>query len=203
MKIQTKDKIRTITTVAIMSAVATVLMVLEFSVPLVPVFLKFDFANLPALLVSFAIGPWAGVAVEFIRNLLHLPFSHTFFAGELANFIMSSAFILSAGLIYRCLKTRKGAIIASVSGAVASAIISLPVNYYVSYPVYFKVFAPEEVILDMYKAILPSVHTLWEALLIFNLPFTFVKGIICALITFFIYKPLSPILKGKKKGKTE
>ncbi|MBR2370482.1 MAG: ECF transporter S component [Clostridia bacterium] len=196
MKTKTQANVRKLTTVAIMSAIASVLMIFEFSVPLVPVFLKFDFANLPALLVSFSIGPLAGVTVELIRNAIHLPFSHTAFAGELANFIISAVFVATAGTVYKLVKNRKGAIIGSVSGALASALICLPVNYYISYPVFAKVFAPMDVIMGMYQAILPSVDSLWEALLIFNLPFTFVKGMICVIITFFIYKPLSPILKG-------
>ena len=39
---------------------------------------------------------------------------------------------------------------------------------------------------------------LFQALLVFNLPYTFCKGLVIALITFVIYKRLSPILKGKK-----
>ena len=80
-----------------------------------------------------------------------------------------------------------------------SSLISLPVNYFISYPVFAKVFAPMDLIMGMYQAILPTVDSLWEALIIFNLPFTFVKGIVCVIITFFIYKPLSPILKGVSK----
>jgi riboflavin transporter FmnP len=46
--------------------------------------------------------------------------------------------------------------------------------------------------------ILPSVDSIEASLLIFNVPFTFVKGMIDVLITLLIYKPLSPILKGKR-----
>ena len=202
MKTNTHDKIRKLAIIGVMSAIASVLMVLEFSIPIVPVFLKFDFANLPALLVAFAQGPLSGVMVELIRNVIHLPFSHTACAGELANFLMSAVLVATAGTVYRFVKSRRGAIIGSLAGALASALVSLPVNYFVSYPVFAKVFAPMDVIMSMYQAILPGVETLWEALLIFNMPFTFVKGMVCAIITFFIYKPLSPILKGtRKKGK--
>ena len=54
---------RPMAVVAIMSALSIVLMMLEFSVPIVPSFLKLDVSDFPALLTSFSIGPWAGVAV--------------------------------------------------------------------------------------------------------------------------------------------
>jgi riboflavin transporter FmnP len=53
-----------------------------------------------------------------------------------------------------------------------------------------------EAIIGMYQAINPKVQNLWQALIWFNCPFTFVKGLISVVITFIIYKPLSPFLKG-------
>ena len=181
-----------------MSAVAAVLMFLEFSVPLVPSFLKFDFSDLPAVITSFAIGPvWGGI-VELIKNLIHLPFTHTSGVGELANFIIGALLVFPAGLVYKLNKTRKGAVIGSVSGALTAAAVSIPVNYFITYP-FYENFMPMEAIIGAYSAILPAANTLIKALLIFNVPFTFVKGMICVIITFFIYKPLSSVIKGKNK----
>ena len=185
--------------VAIMSALSIVLMMLEFSVPVVPSFLKFDISDFPALLTSFAVSPLAGVAVCFLKNLLHLFFTTTSGVGELANFIISSAFVFPAGLLYKRLHTKTGAVLGSLIGAVSAAVICVPVNYFITYPFYAKVMIPMDVIIGLYQAILPFVDGLLEALLIFNLPFTFVKGTFCILLTFLVYKPLSPILKGKAK----
>ena len=185
--------------VAIMSALSIVLMVFEFSVPLVPNFLKFDISDFPALLTAFAISPLAGVSVCLLKNLLHLFFTTTMGVGELANFIISAAFVFFAGLIYSYKHTKSGAMIGSVVGAAAAAVVCVPVNYFITYPFYAKVMIPMDTIIGLYQAILPSVDGLLEALLIFNLPFTFVKGLICVLLTFLVYKPLSPILKGKTK----
>ena len=183
--------------VAIMSALSIVLMILEFSVPLVPSFLKFDISDFPALLTSFSISPLAGVAVCLLKNVLHLFFTTTGGVGELANFIISSAFVFPAGLLYKRFHTKSGAVLGSLLGAVAAALMSFPVNYFITYPFYAKVMIPMDTIIGLYSAILPSVDNLIEALLIFNLPFTFVKGSVCILLTFLVYKPLSPILKGK------
>ena len=69
------------------------------------------------------------------------------------------------------------------------------INLFLVYPIYYQIMIPETVILSAYQAILPSVDSIWKSLLIFNLPFTAVKGIADALICFLIYKKLSPILK--------
>ena len=57
-------------------------------------------------------------------------------------------------------------------------------------------FMPKDTILAAYQAILPSVKSIGESLLLFNVPFTFVKGMIDVAVTFLVYKKLSPILKG-------
>ena len=188
---------RPMAVVAVMSALSIVLMVLEFSVPVVPSFLKMDISDFPALLTSFAISPLAGVAVCLLKNALHLFFTTTGGVGELANFIISAAFVFPAGLLYKHVRTKSGAVLGSLIGAVTAALMSFPVNYFITYPFYAKVMIPMDVIVGLYSAILPSVDGLVEALLIFNVPFTFVKGTICILLTFLVYKPLSPILKGK------
>ena len=47
----------------------------------------------------------------------------------------------------------------------------------------------------MYQALYPKVNDLWDCLFIFNLPFTVMKGLFCAIITFVIYKPISLVMK--------
>ena len=121
--------------------------------------------------------------------------SGSFGIGELSNFMLGAVFTGVAGLVYRKNRTKKGALIASVSGALAMAVFSLPSNYFVVYPVYYK-FMPEETILAAYQAIIPSVKSIAQCLLVFNVPFTFVKGMIDVGITFLVYKRLSPVIKG-------
>ena len=195
---KTRMYIRTLTATAVLSALSCVLMYLEFSVPFVPAFLKMDLSDLPALIASFAYGPVAGVVVALIKNLVHLPFTTTGGAGELANFLLCACFVIPAGWVYRFCKGKKGALIGSLCGTLLMALVSLPVNYYITYPIY-ATFIPMEAILDMYRAIIPAVTDLWSALLIVNLPFNLVKGLVCVGITFVVYKKISPLLHGVKK----
>ena len=56
-------------------------------------------------------------------------------------------------------------------------------------------FLPEEAVLGMYQAINPGVHSVLDALIIFNMPFTFIKGLCSAIIAILLYRPMLPILK--------
>ena len=181
-----------------MSAIGFILMVLEFPLPfIIPPFIKFDFSELPAIITAFALGPVQGIVVCLVKNLLHLFITSTAGVGELSNFILGAIFVGSAGAIYKYKKTRTGAFVGSLLGAVLMAVISIATNYFKTYPFYTN-FMPMEGIIGAYQAILPAADSLLKCLVIFNLPFNFVKGIIDAVICFVVYKKLSPILKTKK-----
>ncbi len=183
----------------ILSALAFVLMLIEIPLPfIIPSFIKLDFSELPALIASFAYGPVYGVVVCLIKNLIHLPVGTTGGVGEISNFLIGAIFVFFAGLIYKRKKTKKNAFIGSLIGALIMAIISIFTNYYIVYPIY-TAFMPMSAIIGMYQAILPSVKNLWQALIIFNLPFNIFKGLFDTVICLLIYKKLSPILKGTDK----
>ena len=197
-----KDTTHNLTVAAMLSAVAFILMFIEFPIPmLIPAFIKMDFSDLPALLGAFALGPVYGVIISFMKNLLHIVIKGTSTAcvGELSNFILGAIFSAVAGYLYKHHKSRKTAIIGAVAGAVAMGVLSVPSNYFVVYPAYVQFYhMPLEAILGMYQAILPSADSLIKCLVIFNLPFTLVKGLLDAVLCMVIYKPLSPILHGRR-----
>lgn len=192
-----KNKPYSLTASALLGAVGFVLMAIEISVPIMPSFIKLDFSELPALIAAFAYGPLYGAAVCLIKNLMHLFITNTAGVGELANFLMGIFFVVPAGLIYRKIKNRKGALIGSLVGAAIMGIACVFINLFITYPIYYKILIPESAILGMYKVLLPSVDSIFESLLIFNLPFTFVKGVLVSIVCFLVYKKISPVLKKK------
>ena len=196
-RMNSKLDVRKMTVTAMLSAIAFVLMFLDTAVPIMPSFIKLDLSELPALIATFALGPVCGVIVCLIKNLLHLLITTTGGVGELSNFILGAAFVLPAGLIYQYKKTKKNAIIGAIVGALAMAIISFPSNLFIVYPVYYN-FMPKDVIIAAYQALVPfaNIDSIAKCLLLFNVPFTFVKGLISAIITILIYQPLRPLLKG-------
>jgi riboflavin transporter FmnP len=190
--------VRKLTMIAMLSCVSFLLMLLNFSVPVMPGFIKMDLGELPALIGSFALGPVSGAVICLIKNLLHLTVSSTGGVGELSNFILGVLFVVPAGLIYTRWKTRKGPILGALVGALCMAAVSVLTNYFIVYPFYAKFMIPMEGIIGAYSAIASWADTLWEALVCFNMPFTFVKGLLSMVITLLVYKRLSPFIKGTR-----
>ena len=192
------NSLRYITVTAVFSAVAAVLMMLSFNVPLMPSFIKFDFSELPVLIASFAIGPLGGASVALIKNLINLIFTTTGGVGELSNFILSFVFAVTAGTIYKYHKTRRGAAAAALIAAFAMAVVGVFSNYFIIYPLFSLIGWKSEMVLGLYQAVNPNIRNLWQALFIFNMPFTFIKGMVTFALSLPIYKKLSPIIKGRK-----
>ncbi len=186
-----------------LSAIAFVLMFFDFSIPvLIPNFIKMDLSDLPALVGSFSMGPLCGVLVCLVKNLLHLTITSTGGVGELSNFVLGAVFVLPAGLVYKVKKNRSGALIGSLAGAVVMALISIPSNYFFVYPFYYN-FMSKDMVLAAYQVIAAGfgfeVKDILQCLIYFNAPFTFVKGLLSVVVTFLIYKHISPVLKGTQR----
>ena len=197
-----KSNIAKMAIVGVLSAIAYLLMFMEFSVPLMPVFIKMDLSDFPALIGSLAVGPAGGIIIALIKNLLHLTVTSTGGVGELSNFILNAVFILPAGkqkIFKKKKKSKKSACGGAVLGAILMALVSVVSNYFVVYPVYYN-FMPADTILAAYQAIFPGVKSILQSLIVFNMPFTFVKAMISVVITFLVYNHLVPILTMNKRS---
>ena len=187
--------IRRIAACAILTAMAVLLMYLEIPLPFMPVFLKFDFAELPVLIGAFALGPVWGVIIELLKNLIHLPVTQTMGIGELSNFITGVIYVGTAGLIYRKLRTKKGAAISMVVSTLVLAIVAIPVNAFITLPLYGSAMGfPLEAIIGMSAGVNPLVKDKISLLLAVFVPFNLFKGIVVGTFTFFVYKPISKLI---------
>ena len=195
---KSKINVRLLAGCGMLSAAAIALQYLEIPIPIIPSFIKLDFSDLPALLGAFAYGPIAGVVISLVKNLIHMAASQSGYVGELSNFMLGAVFSGVAGLIYKKDKSKKGALIGGIIGAICMALISYPSNLFIVYPFYYN-FMDKAAVLGMYQAILPKVKSIEQALIIFNVPFTLIKGLLSVAISMLIYKPLSPILHGKNR----
>lgn len=198
---QRNIKIKWMVEVAMLSAVAVVLMLLEFPLPFIaPPFYEMDFSEVPVLVGAFAIGPMAGVVIEGIKVLLNLLINGTITAGvgEGANFLIGIAFILPAAVIYKRRKTKKMAIIGMTVGGIVMAILSCFINAYILIPAYGGAMGLEiSVFVGMAQEIHKGIDSLFEMVLLCVLPFNVIKVILVSVVTTFLYKHISPILKNK------
>ena len=171
-----------------------------------PSFLDMQISDLPALWVGFALGPVAGCIIIVIKCCIKMAMTTTACIGELADIIIGIANVLPASLVYRFVKNRKGAAIGLAAGTVSAIAASLLANWLILIPFYTERFGMEAV-LGMMKALYHDItaDTLYNYYLpMAVLPFNALRCIVCALITFFTYKPLSKALhweiKIKKKS---
>jgi riboflavin transporter FmnP len=141
-------------------------------------------------------GPWTGILVELIKNLLHLPVTHTGGVGELANFVIGSAFVGTAGYIYQRAKTRKQAFIGMATGTIVMTVLASLINYFIMIPFYVEVVGfPLPAIIEATQKVGNTLVTSLETLILFVfVPFNLFKGLVVSLIVAIIYKRVSPIL---------
>lgn len=192
---------REMATVAVLAAVASVLYMIEIPVVL---FYKLDLSHLPVLLGAFAMGPLPGTLILLVKALLGLLHSSSQGVGELADFLMGFAMLLPASLVYRRHKTRKGAVIGMALGTVAAIIAAVLTNLYIMIPFYGAAFGmPMEAIIGMGQSVVPAVDSAWKFVLLITAPFNLLKWVLISVITGLIYKPLSPILHGRKAVRAE
>ena len=193
-----KDLIRHMTTIAIFSTISIILyLTLKFSLPIFPSFLKVNFSNLPILLGGFLLGPVEGLMIIIIRTIVVLPFSGTFFVGEMADLIISSSIMLVSSIIYIRNKTRKGAILALILSIITWVIVGCLANYFILVPAYVTLFFGGNV--DAFLpllSIIPNVNEnnyVIRYVLLGALPFNLMLSLVVCIITYFVYKRLSKL----------
>lgn len=200
--VEQKNRIKTIDVkiiakIGILSATASLLMILDFPLFFAPSFYKLDFSEVIVLLGAFALGPVAGVLIEAMKILLNffLNGTDTMGIGEISNLLIGCSFILPAAIIYKIRKTRKNAIIGIIAGIVSMAVIGALMNIYVLIPTYSAVYRiPVETIIKMGTKINPAITNLNQLILFATTPFNLLKGILSGLITMILYKKLSGLL---------
>ena len=189
-----------VTRIGVLTALSAVLFLL-LEIPVVA-FYKLDFSNLPVLLGAFSMGPVPALIILLLKNVIHVLFKgigSTMGIGNVADIIMGAAYILPAALLYRRNKTRRTALAGMGLGTLCMIVAGVLVNWLILIPVYMSAFHIDlSGIICMATKTLPFVDTEWKLLLFVTAPFNLLKGFVIALITWLIYKPLSPILHVKK-----
>ena len=121
--------------------------------------------------------------------------SSSMYVGELADFLMGAALVLPAALIYRKNKTRRNALIGMLVGTLLMIIVGVLVNWQIMIPFYMQAFGMSiDKVVGMATKTLPFVQTEWQLLLFVTAPFNLLKGAVLSLLTYLLYKRLSPLL---------
>ncbi len=186
--------------IGMFSAIATILHLFDFALPFAPPFYKLDFSELPILIGAFAFGPAAGVMMEFLKIVLKLLVkgTTTAFVGDLANFVIGCSFILPASVIYAFGKKKRSAIAGCVVGTLVLTVFGTAFNAVYLLPAFSALFGMSmESILQAGKAVNPLAtgDSIVNFVVACVAPMNLIKGGFASIVTMFIYKPLSPIIK--------
>ena len=197
---QAKERfgVRALVNIGMLAAIAIILMLFDIPLPFAPSFYEVDFSEVPVMVGCFAMGPFAGALIEFVKILLNFVFTGTDTAGvgELANFIIGCALCVPAGLIYRRKRTRTTALVGMAVGTVAMTVLGCMINAYILLPTYATAFGmPMDALVEMGTAVNPNINSLATFVIFAVAPFNLLKGVLVSLIVFVIYKKISPIFR--------
>ena len=197
------SKAKRITLIAVCSAIAAVLHMLDFPLLfLAPEFYKLDFSELPVMLCGFYLGPSAAVACEAVKIILKLLLkgTSTAFVGDFANFAVGCSLVLPAVIIYHTRKTRITAIAGLAVGTVILTIFGSAFNAIYLLPKFSQLFGlPLDTIIAMGSKINGGIHSLSTFVLLAVAPLNLVKGIAVSVLTLLLYKRVARPLFGLRE----
>lgn len=191
-----------IAVLAVFTALAGVLQCFSFAMPvLFAPWLELNFADVPTLIGTYALGPVSGCIIVVGRVLIRILVrgTSTAFVGDLADVLIGIAFVLPVGLIYKKNRTLKGAAIAIGVGTVCTTLAAMIANLLVLVPFYVDLFFKGDfgAIVGWFSSTVPAVtEESFYGIYLFAsvLPFNVLRCLVAVLITMPVYKSISRLL---------
>ena len=183
--------------IAILGAIAFILMLFDFPLPLIPPFYKLDFSEAAVMIGGFALGWPAAVCIEAVKIVLKVLFkaTDTAYVGEIASFLIGCSYAVPAAIIYGRKKSRANAVKGLVVGSVCMILTGLVLNALVLLPAYSYFYhMPMDALIGMGTKIVPIIKDRFTFVLFATTPFNLIKSVIISLVTMLLYKRISPIL---------
>lgn len=193
---------RTVSYIAMFSAIAAVLMLIEIPLFFAPSFYEIDLSEIPILICTFYLGPVAGVVCEFLKILLKLIIkgTSTAFVGDFANFFVGCSLVLSASIIYHAKKTRRMAIIGLITGTAIMTVFGSFFNAVYMLPKFSQLFGlPMDGIIGMGTAVNSAITSVSTLVLFAVVPFNLLKGALVSFLTLLLYKRVERLFFRTKK----
>ena len=192
-----------ITYTAIFACMAGVLMLVEIPLFFAPGFYKMDLSELPIMICTFYLGPVAGVVAELIKVCIKLLLkgTSTAFVGDFANFAVGCSFVLPASIVYHANPSRRTALTGMIVGTLVMTVFGSAFNAIYLLPKFSALFGmPMDVIVGMGTKVNSAINSVTTLVLFAVVPFNLLKGVVVSLLTFLLYKRISPILhKGDER----
>ena len=149
-------------------------------------FLELDLSNVFVMLAGFMYGPVSAFIVTLIKELIHITVGSTGGVGELANIIITVAYVALPSIVYRYKKGVKTVVFSLLGACAIQVIVSVIVNRYINFP--FFMGSVPFVITEVSEELFSK---LWVYVLAFNT----IKSIVISILTFLLYKKTSYLFK--------
>lgn len=202
-KIRSVSKTRRLCIIAICSAIASVLHMLDFPLLfLAPDFYKLDLSELPVMLCGLYLGPSATVVCEALKILLKLLMkgTSTAFVGDFANFAVGCSLVLPATVIYHIKRTKASALWGLVLGTAILTIFGSAFNGIYLLPKFSQLFGlPLDSIVAMGSKINGNIRSVSTFVFFAVAPLNLIKGIGISILTLLLYKKVARPLFGIKE----
>ena len=171
---------RSLTTLAMLTAIAYVVMLLSKMLPQVANFLQMDLKDTVISIGGFLFGPLSAAIISIVVAVVEMfTVSDTGPIGCIMNVLATCAFTCTAAFVYKKFHTRKGAVIGLALGTVCLTVVMLLWNYLIT-PIYME--------MDREQVVVPMLLPVF-------LPFNLVKGGLNMALTLLIYKPVVTALR--------
>ena len=198
------SKARRICIIAICSAIAAVLHMLDFPIPfLAPGFYKLDFSELPVMLCGFYLGPSAAVFCEGVKVLLKLLLkgTSTAFVGDFANFVVGCSLVFPAATIYHIKRKRPYALLGLAVGTLTLTVFGSAFNAIYLLPKFSELYGmPLDSIIAMGTKINGNITNVSSFVLLAVAPLNLIKGITISVLTVLLYKRIARPLFGIRES---
>lgn len=179
---------RAMVTISLLSALSYVLMLLE-SPPYIG-FLRLELSDIPAIIGAFQFGPIAGIVIELIKNLIKaITATQTAGIGELANFIVSVAYVVPAAIIFRKMKSKYKSLTAFSVATLSMMVAGFLMNYFVTIPLYANLYGGMENVLAA-ATVIPVIKDKFTLIFYGITPFNLVKGIFLGFVGHYTFRLL-------------
>ena len=174
-----KTNVKTLTSLAMLTALTYLAMLLSNLLPKVAGFLQMEIKGTVIAIGGFIFGPLSAAIISIVVAFIEMfTVSDTGIIGCVMNLLAACAFACPAAFIYQKMRTRKGAVIGLTVGIVVLTAVMLLWNYLIT-PIYMHMER------SVVAAMLPTVF----------LPFNLVKGGLNMALTLLLYKPVVTALR--------
>lgn len=101
-----------------------------FSIPILPAapYLRFEPGEIPGIIAACLMGPWAGVMVNAVKDILYFFLRARSIFGPIGDFVATASFAFIMGLIYYNFRSNRGFIIAAVAASIGRVLVMIPAN---------------------------------------------------------------------------